>query len=139
MPWVGAEIELRTESDETVVASCALPISITALCAMEKGLRSQYGSGLFMRQRGTILEFFKPSSADETAFAVQRVGRLCARWREEAAHLENSMDGQYPTDSEMAERANALRECAAALEAEWAGTEPTDGDQRLRRGEERAP
>jgi len=92
MPWVGAEIELRTESDETVVASCALPISITALCAMEKGLRSQYGSGLFMRQRGTILEFFKPSSADETA-----------------------------------------------LEAEWAGTEPTDGDQRLRRGEERAP
>lgn len=64
---VGAEIELRSESDETVVASCALPISITALCAMEKGLNAQYGPGLYMRQRGTMLEFFKPSSAEKKA------------------------------------------------------------------------
>jgi hypothetical protein len=62
---VGAEIELRTESDETVVASCALPISINALCAMEKGLSAQYGAGLYMRQRGKMLEFFKPSRAQK--------------------------------------------------------------------------
>ena len=65
--WVGAELELRTESDETVVASCALPISINALCAMEKGLSAQYGAGLYMRQRGKMLEFFKPSRAEKKA------------------------------------------------------------------------
>lgn len=75
---VGAELELRTESDETVVASCALPISINALCAMEKGLSAQYGAGLYMRQRGKMLEFFKPSRAEKKAptAQAQRTGTL---------------------------------------------------------------
>ena len=55
------------ETDPEVVATCALPISITALFAMEKGLSAQYGPGLYMRQRGTMLEFFKPSSAIKRA------------------------------------------------------------------------
>jgi len=56
-----------------------------------------------------LAEFVRAEMLDGEAFV--RCGALvsvAARWRVEAARLENSM----------AERANALRECAAALEAE---------------------
>ena len=71
-----------------------------------------------------LAEFARSEMATGEAFVrCSALASLAARWRVEAARLENSMDGQYPTDSEMAERANALRECAAALEAEMAGSE----------------
>jgi hypothetical protein len=64
-------------------------------------------------------EFVRSEMADGEAFVrSSALVSLAARWRVEAARLENSMDGQYPTDSEMAKRANALRECADALIAE---------------------
>ena len=47
--------------------------------------------------------------------SLQRVGRLCALWREEAAQM----------DVECRERSLALRDCADALQREWEGTEPT--------------
>ena len=53
----------------------------------------------FVRSEMATGEDFVRSSA---------LASLCARWRVEAARLENSM----------AERANALRECADALIAE---------------------
>ena len=54
-------------------------------------------------------EFVRSEMADGEAFVRgSALASLCARWRAEAARLENSM----------AERANALRECADALIAE---------------------
>jgi hypothetical protein len=60
-----------------------------------------------------LAEFVRAEMSDGEAF-VRRSAlvSLAARWRVEAARLENSM----------AERANALRECAAALEAEMASS-----------------
>ena len=60
--------------------------------------------------------------------SLERVGRLCARWREDAtAMLEIAEDA--PTDSqeqlECYERMRTLRDCADGLERELAGTEPT--------------
>jgi hypothetical protein len=56
-----------------------------------------------------LAEFVRSEMADGEAFVrCSALVSLAARWRVEAARLENSM----------AERANALRECAAALEAE---------------------
>lgn len=73
-----------------------------------------------------------PSERGETVNggSLQRVGRLCARWREDAtAMLEIAEDA--PTDSqeqlECYERMRTLRDCADGLERELAGTEPTDG------------
>jgi hypothetical protein len=61
-----------------------------------------------------MAEFVRAEMSDGEAFVRSgALASLCARWRVEAARLENSM----------AERANALRECAAALEAEMAGSE----------------
>jgi hypothetical protein len=54
-------------------------------------------------------EFVRSEMATGEAFVrCSALVSLAARWRVEAARLENSM----------AERANALRECAAALIAE---------------------
>lgn len=64
------------------------------------------------------------SSAD--LVRVQRVGRLCARWRERAAALELSHSNpDEPLIWEIAQEADTLRKCADDLESEWAGTEPT--------------
>ena len=78
-----------------------------------------------------LAEFVRAEMSDGEAFVrCSALVSLAARWRVEAARLENSMDGQYPTDSEMAERANALRECAAALEAEMAGSKANAAGER---------
>ena len=74
-------------------------------------------------------------STDMNAVAVRssNLVAMLARWRVNAAQLENSMDGQYPTDSEMAERANALRECANELEAEIGRASLATGGAKQRR------
>ena len=56
-----------------------------------------------------VAEFVRSEMATGEAFVrSSALASLAVRWRAEAARLENSM----------AERANALRECAAALIAE---------------------
>lgn len=60
--------------------------------------------------------------------SLRRLGRLCARWREDAAAMQEiALD--EPEDSqtqlECYERMRTLRDCAEALERELAGTEPT--------------
>jgi hypothetical protein len=60
-------------------------------------------------ESGIMAEFVRSEMATGEAFVrSSALVSLADRWRVEAARLENSM----------AERANALRECAAALEAE---------------------
>jgi len=60
--------------------------------------------------------------------SLQRVGRLCALWREEAAQMDQIAKEEGDDESKMAvecrERSLALRDCADALQREWEGTEP---------------
>lgn len=66
--------------------------------------------------------------------SLRRVGRLCARWREEARTMEKIADEDPDSYEarECYERAATLQDCANDLEREWAGTEPTDQAQRRR-------
>ena len=62
--------------------------------------------------------------------SVQRVGRLCALWREEASQMDEIAEEEGDNESRLAiecrERSLALRDCADALQREWEGTEPTE-------------
>ena len=65
----------------------------------------------------------------EESSSLRRLGRLCARWREEANEMDAIAWDEPFDDTTLAlecyERARTLRDCANALEREWAGTEPT--------------
>ena len=63
--------------------------------------------------------------------SLQRVGRLCARWRDNANTMDELADecdglGEEKDAAECLERARTFRECANDLATEWAGTEPTE-------------
>lgn len=65
----------------------------------------------------------------EKSSSLRRLGRLCARWREEAVAMDEIADEEGDDECILAlecrERSRTLRDCANALEREWAGTEPT--------------
>lgn len=73
-----------------------------------------------------------PSERGETVNggSLQRVGRLCARWQDNARTMDELADecdglGEEKDAAECLERARTFRECANDLATEWAGTEPT--------------
>lgn len=62
------------------------------------------------------------------AASQQRMARLCARWREDAEIARKRCEEGWDDIDEGFEAAKyrTLKNCAAALEAELAGTEPND-------------
>ena len=66
---------------------------------------------------------------EEKTRSLQRVDRLCARWRDNARTMDELADecdglGEEKDSAECLERARTFRECANDLATEWAGTEP---------------
>lgn len=84
---------------ETVLATRALPIPITDFCAVENELRAKHGTGIFVRQCGERLEFYKNEREDETprtdavsadAEEFDRSAPVVPRWFARKIELENA-------------------------------------------------
>jgi len=84
-------------------------------------------------------ELGKQSGASDKSWessSLRRVGRLCARWREDADAMSEIASEERDPETILAlecyERERTLRDCANDMEREWAGTEPTDGSSATR-------
>lgn len=73
----------------------------------------------------------EPARPSEEIVPLQRMGRLCARWRDKARDCEQrattlSRDHQHAHAACEAAKAEAIYGLLADIELEVAGTEPTD-------------
>lgn len=111
----------RAHQDGCNKGSVSAIYEAEAVCAALVGLRDAHDRRMIeAAERG---ETFDGGS-------LRRVGRLCARWRDNARTMDELADecdglGEEKDAAECLERARTFRECANDLASEWAGTEPT--------------